>query len=60
MLGSIKNGNNREYSRTRKFLDLSSDPVFTDLNYGIQSKIVETDLSKTKYKRETQCPSHPK
>lgn len=25
------------YSKERKYLDLSSDPVFTDFNYGAQN-----------------------
>ena len=33
MLGSIHNGQNRHYSKERKYIDMSSDPVFTDYNY---------------------------
>lgn len=33
MLGSLQNGQNRQYSKERKYIDMSSDPVFTDYNY---------------------------
>lgn len=33
MFGSIQNGQNRQYSKERKYIDMSSDPVFTDYIY---------------------------
>lgn len=33
MFGSIQNGQDRQYSKERKYIDMSSDPVFTDYNY---------------------------
>lgn len=42
MFGSIKNGQNRGYSRERKWVDLSSDPVFTDFVYENKSSVLTT------------------
>ena len=34
MFLKIKESQNHGYSKERKYVDLSSDPVFTDYNYG--------------------------
>ena len=46
MLGKVKNCTHRGVSRERKHLNLVSDPVFTDFQYGTDvQKILTTKLA---------------
>ena len=40
-MSSIPNGQNRGYSRERKNVDLSSDPVFKDFTYENRSTVLK-------------------
>lgn len=43
MFHSIKNGRNSGYSKERKYIDLSSDPVFTDFLYGTKANLAQSN-----------------